>query len=302
MSVFTAPIELYRILKYIGGHPVTRSRRLGAFWRFLRFQVAVRLWPQGLLYGFVGGSRLILSRNQGESGGYCYVGLPEYQEMGLVLHLLRGGDHFVDVGANIGAYTVLASAVARARTTAVEPIPSTLQRLTDNICINAIEGRVRALNVGAARKRGRLPFTTRLGSRNCCLYGSSRTVGEDLVELPVAPLDEILRGDDATVLKVDTEGFEHEVVAGASDVLRSASLQCLIIEAWNDSDLRDAILGCGFEEYDYDPADRQLTPRRTPAVGERPCMRNSAIFLRDASFAKARVSSAPLVDVFGVKL
>ena len=50
----------------------------------------------------------------------------------LVLHLLRPGDLFLDLGSNVGSYTVLAGAVAGADVIAVEPVPVTLAVLRDN--------------------------------------------------------------------------------------------------------------------------------------------------------------------------
>jgi hypothetical protein len=41
--------------------------------------------------------------------GNIYAGLHEFGDMAFVLHFLRAGDLFADVGANIGSYTVLAS-------------------------------------------------------------------------------------------------------------------------------------------------------------------------------------------------
>lgn len=41
--------------------------------------------------------------------GNVYVGLHEFESMGFVLHVLRSSSAFIDVGANVGAYTVLAA-------------------------------------------------------------------------------------------------------------------------------------------------------------------------------------------------
>ena len=45
-------------------------------------------------------------------------------DMACVFHFLRPGDGFLDVGANVGIYTILASGAAQARTLALEPIPA----------------------------------------------------------------------------------------------------------------------------------------------------------------------------------
>ena len=55
--------------------------------------------------------------------GNIYTGLHEFEDMMFLLHLLRPGDIFVDAGANIGSYTVLASAVVGAKSISFEPVP-----------------------------------------------------------------------------------------------------------------------------------------------------------------------------------
>jgi FkbM family methyltransferase len=54
----------------------------------------------------------------------------------------REGDVFLDVGANVGAYTIHASAVARAQTYAFEPSHAGIQSLRGNVDLNHIADRV----------------------------------------------------------------------------------------------------------------------------------------------------------------
>jgi cyclopropane fatty-acyl-phospholipid synthase-like methyltransferase len=57
---------------------------------------------------------------------------------GFVLHLLRPADHFLDVGANVGSYTVMAAGSVGAFVTCVEPIPSTFAHFERNIALNGL--------------------------------------------------------------------------------------------------------------------------------------------------------------------
>ena len=56
--------------------------------------------------------------------GNIYAGLHEFADMAFTLHFLRPDDLFLDVGANIGSYTLLASGVCKARTISFEPDPA----------------------------------------------------------------------------------------------------------------------------------------------------------------------------------
>lgn len=58
------------------------------------------------------------------------------------LHFLRPGDLFLDIGANVGTYTVLASGVCGGKIMAFEPDPRTLRHLQRNIELNQLENLV----------------------------------------------------------------------------------------------------------------------------------------------------------------
>jgi len=74
-------------------------------------------------------------------------------------------------------------------------------------------GPIRVEPVAAGSRRGRLRFET-TGTA-----GSSVGSGVDTVE--VVPLDEILAGDEATYIKFDVEGAEHDALLGASATIRA---------------------------------------------------------------------------------
>jgi FkbM family methyltransferase len=219
--------------------------------------------------------------------------------MAFVVHALRAEDLFVDVGANIGSYTVLASRVRGASTIAVEPLPGTFSRLVANIRVNGIEDRVRALNLGLARKPGSLRFTRSLDCMN-----HVATSGEpDSTEVPVTTLDAIVDERAPLVMKIDVEGFETEVLAGGAATLARPDLRALIIElngsgaryGHDDAKLRREIERMGFHEQLYDPFTRLLRPPTSIASG-------NALYVRDPTFFERRLSTAPPVRVLGTKL
>ena len=129
-------LRLPKQLVSIWRHPLNRGHEIAGIGRWLRWQIASRLVSGPILAPFVGKTCLVA--RPGETGitGNIYYGLAEYEDMAFALHLLRPGDLFIDVGANAGTYTVLASGVAGAFTEAFEPIPPTADRLELNIAVN----------------------------------------------------------------------------------------------------------------------------------------------------------------------
>lgn len=106
---------------------------MGRLLRFVKWQIGNRLVLGPVAARFVNDARLFVQKGMTGATGNLYVGLHEFEDMSFVLHGLRPDDLFVDVGANVGSYTVLAGAAVGASCVSFEPIPETL-RGTHSIC------------------------------------------------------------------------------------------------------------------------------------------------------------------------
>src|SRR6187397_2559808 len=98
------------IAKLLGSamrHPLGARARLRTLARIADWQIRSRLKPV-VATEWINGSVLLAARHEHGATGNIYFGLMEPCDMGLLTHLLRPGDLFVDGGANVGAYTVLA--------------------------------------------------------------------------------------------------------------------------------------------------------------------------------------------------
>src|SRR5690349_4244048 len=136
-------MSLHQTLRFIWNHPLAARRRTASLVDFLKWQVGSRLLAGSFAMPFVNDTRLLIRRGMTGATGSLYVGLHEFEDMAFMLHLLRPEDLFVDVGANVGSYVVLAGAVG-ARCVAFEPVPASFKGLLDNIRLNGLETRVRA--------------------------------------------------------------------------------------------------------------------------------------------------------------
>ena len=198
--------------------------------------------------------------------GNLYCGLDEFNDMGFLLHFLRKEDLFVDVGANIGSYTVLASAECGSKSISVEPNFESFQMLMENIRLNNIDSKVTPLNMGLGSQPGILSFTQNKGTVNhVAVEGETNTI-----ETRIDSLDSILNDHNPQLLKVDVEGFEHEVFRGATDTLSKSSLKAIIVELVNhghrygfdDKEVHTQLLKEGFEPYAYDPFTRSFDRKK----------------------------------------
>lgn len=150
---------------------------------------------------------------------------------------------FVDIGANIGYFSLLAAKAGAKTVYAFEPVPSTFEILQKNIVRNHAEGCIRSYGCGIGSEGGTLCFTVNLGPKNHATYlcGSERHPwkARQKVHVPVIRLDEFVEREKITeigILKSDTEGFDFHVLLGAEETLRRFR-PLLIIEV-NDRLLR----------------------------------------------------------------
>ncbi len=257
-------MKLLQVMRLILSHPLNRGKRTAAFLRVLRWQLAARLLPEAQFsLPYVNGSRLLMTRGATGATGNFYCGLDEQDEMGFALHVLRCGDVFVDVGANVGSYTILA-ALLGARVVAVEPIPETFDRLIENVRLNGMESAVTAHRVGLSDRSGTLRFTTDQGTINHVMAETESLAGTDVA---VVTLDSILTDVSPALIKIDVEGHELAVLNGAGRTLESPSLLAVIMET-NGSGIRYGISDArlyelmevrGFEPHTYSAVTRVLT-------------------------------------------
>lgn len=232
--------------------------------------------------------------------GNWYCGLDEMEDMGLVLHALRPGELFLDVGSNIGSYSILAAAGVGANVIAVEPIAETFAILSANIRVNDLGMLITAQRVGLSDKPGTLSFTTALDSVNHVLADGEDA---DSQSIAVTTMDALCEPQSPIVIKIDVEGHELAVLKGAESTMANPALLAVIIElngsgaryGIDDADIDAWMIRKGFERCSYSPIDRRLT--RQVANAQLPKTSNNTLFVRDFDALQKRVRTAPMVTL-----
>jgi FkbM family methyltransferase len=290
---------LLKTIRNITRHPLNQRRTLTSLAHFARWQISARLAFGPTVYPWIGGSRMIVGRGDAGFTGNVYCGLDEPADMAFLLHVGQADDVFADVGANIGAYTVLAGAVLGMTCHSFEPIPATYAKLRANIAINHLGSRATSYNIGISGRSGTLHFTNHLDCMNRVIGHQESQV--DAIAVPTEPLDEILRDHQPSILKIDVEGHESSVLDGAGKILSSAGLEIVILECnqsgerygHTDEQMVLRMTSFGFTAMTYDPFQRRLAA----CVAAK---RNSGnvLFIRNPAKAEARIAKAPRVVVF----
>ena len=256
--------------------------------RYFRWQIESRLNKE-VEFKWIAGTKLIIRNGMTGATGNVYCGLHEFSDMAFALHLLRPEDLFLDVGANIGSYTILSSGVCGAKTIAFEPDPETSRALRRNIAANGLEGAVTVHELALSDADGETAFTGGKDSMNRVAEpcdGLTRQVR-------TARLDNIPNASEAAFMKLDVEGFEEHVLAGAAAVLQNGSLIAIASEA-QGSTVEETLRRHGFERMHYDPISRSSEPA--------PFSSSNGLFIRDRDAAQSRISEAQVRNINGVYL
>ena len=288
-------MNIISLLKFITSHPLNRKNKAKAVLRFMKWQINARLNPYPIIYPFTENSQLIIKKGMTGATGNLYCGLHEFSDMGFLIHFLRKEDFFVDIGANIGSYTVLAGGHIGAKTFSFEPLPLTFSHLERNIAINQMRKNVTAFNVALGSEKGSINFTKSFDTMN-----HVAVEGEpDSISVPVDTLDNILLNQEVPLLmKIDVEGFETEVIKGASNTLKQPGLKAIIIElngsglryGYDEANIHNTLINLAFKPFVYDPEKRELT-----SVGT--FNSHNTIYIRDLDFVQQRLKTASKLKV-----
>ena len=84
------------------------------------------------------GLRLKCYPHSPQASAVIYTGMPEYRDVHFVRDYLTAGDRFIDVGANVGVFTLTVASVAGSVAEAFEPSSTAFPRLVENIELNLL--------------------------------------------------------------------------------------------------------------------------------------------------------------------
>ena len=183
---------------------------------------------------------------------FLKFGLYEPDISRYIMNTLKTGDVFVDVGANSGYYSLLASSLVgkSGLVYSFEPHPETFERLKYNINLNEMEN-IRAYNIALSSYdgKGTLNISRSSDGLNSLKY---IPLASGKIEINVGKLDNILPNVIINTLKIDAEGAEIDIIHGASELIsRSKSLKIIfeIDKEETGQKLLDELTRLGFNSY-----------------------------------------------------
>ncbi|TVZ53382.1 FkbM family methyltransferase [Dokdonia sp. Hel_I_53] len=171
---------------------------------------------------------------------YIYNGFEEL-ELNFVKKNLSTGDTFLDIGSNVGLFSLVASKAVgdRGSVIAFEPNPETYRRLQENIDLNNFHN-ITTHNIGLSDRKNTLDFfisDTGFDAWNSFAPEPSKL--QNVIKVDVLSLDKFLEKFDKEkikLIKIDVEGWEKFVLKGGESFLNNYN-PILIIEFGEENTL-----------------------------------------------------------------
>lgn len=192
------------------------------------------------------------------------------------LNSIPRGDLLIDVGANVGMYSIYAAIECGLKVIALEPESQNYALLNENIFYNGVSERVLAYPYAVGDKNGHdLLHLSKWGAAGSCHAAGEMVAFNGTSFSPVfsqgaivARLDDIVNADlvDRAHLKIDVDGFEPKVVSGACELIESGVIKSLLVEINRNLDSHRALvsdlcnLGFAFSDEQVELSIRRSGP------------------------------------------
>src|SRR3989344_1401255 len=228
---------IYRYLLflfYILNHPLNKDHKfktlMKIFWWkvnniFFHFPIIVQLTPEIKC--------ICRANNSGYGALVAYNSLPEYGEMMFLLNSLKQNDVFIDVGANIGVFSLLASSkITNGKIYAFEPSKSILPNLYQNIFLNSKKDTIEVVEKIVSDKVGTHLFYTHDIPDYNHISNTDKKSGK-VLRILATSLDRFIAENKIThikLIKIDVEGAEFLVLKGIKKSLAAGLIDALIVE------------------------------------------------------------------------
>jgi FkbM family methyltransferase len=157
--------------------------------------------------------------------------LPEPATVAIVERLLEPGDCFLDVGANVGIYSLIAGRRVGpgGKVVSVEPSPSTMRALRTMLSINGIASVTQTHECALGSAEGTATLHCEPTSGHNSLVGPTKNT-RTTHNVAVKRGEALLNGLKPALIKIDVEGWELDVLEGLESVIKGTKRLGIVVE------------------------------------------------------------------------
>ena len=276
------------------GHPLVQNPLIGLI-KYIYINLKIRFYNKPIKIKWLNNLRYYLSL--GDSGiiGNYYFFINDYQESIFLIHYLTDKDLFIDVGSNHGHYTMISSGICDSKSISIEPVKKTFDRLKINIELNKLKN-VRLHNIGISDSESELFISNNMGAMNRII---NKVLDDNCELIQVSTLDKLLTLEkNISVIKIDVEGYEKQVLLGGKETLKNPNLNIIIIELndsnlqydYNENEIISILKENRFSPYKYIYPENILVPLEKKNFDS-----FNTIFIRNINFVKNRIKQKSVI-------
>ena len=261
-----------KTLKYIWNHPNCKNQKVKRTAKFLGWQLYKRIVKKPIEIEIIPEIKIRCYPNGYSAASVLYCGLYDYHEMNFLRRYLRSEDSFLDIGANVGVYSLLAASKIETGTIySFEALPKNYDRLQENIRLNKFKS-IESYSTAISNTEGSILLD--LAEGDSMPFINLNASSDKSIIVPTNTLDNVLKGralENLTLAKIDIEGAELLAFKGAISLLEKQLPYVWILELNNtinhfghtEDDVVSLLHNFGYELYSYN-AEKNTLETITP--------------------------------------
>lgn len=224
-------------LKTIFSHPFNTQNKFKALLRYFQYLTYKISSKKQRILEVWGNRKIIWYNDSVQSVWIMFNYIIDWEEFNLIKNRFKSNSVFIDVGANIGYYSIWASKFnPYGKIYSFEPSVSNFKRLNENISCNNLFSQIIPIQKAVAASSGHISMTEDLDTLNHIVKSEIITENENTVKVGCINLDDFAQNENISFidyLKIDVEGYELDVLKGAEKLLMEKKIGIIQMEINN---------------------------------------------------------------------
>jgi len=274
-----------------------KGKYFKTFFRILKWQIILRVIKMPIIINIIEDASMIVMKGLSGVTGNLYFGLHEYEDMIFCMHFVKENELFYDIGANVGAYSILTSKISKANVVAFEPIEKSFRLLCANVAYNGLSKNIKCVQKGIGSSSSKVFFTNDLDTSN---HAVDKNYTGAQVEVDITALDDFISdGNEVpTIVKIDTEGYDVHTIEGGNKFFNDTKIKAVIFEIGDAYEkLSKSFIYNNMKQRGFKAVKYHYKERRLSLLDEDKPKLGNILFVRDLEDANQRLSKARKINV-----
>lgn len=224
-------------LKTIFSHPYNTQNKFKALLRYFQYLTYKISSKKQHILDVWDNRKIIWYNDSVQSVWLMFNYIIDWEEFNLIKDRFKSDTVFIDVGANIGYYSIWASKFNSAgKIYSFEPSEINFKRLNENIACNSLFSQITPIQKAVAASSGPISMTANLDTLNHIVKNEIKSDNANTIKVDCISLDDFAQKENISAidyLKIDVEGYELDVLIGAEKLLMEKKIGIIQMEINN---------------------------------------------------------------------